>query len=73
MSRNDGFVKRGRKKPWIGWANLSGAPPYDGVPLKELIEFQELNSILNRGGISDDSQTILLLKTVIFNLLLNDI
>mgnify|MGYP006960932850 CR=1 FL=1 len=34
-------------------------------PAEELIEFQELDSILNRSGLPDDYQTILLLKTVI--------
>ncbi|TDP17180.1 hypothetical protein DFO52_105180 [Enterobacter sp. AG326] len=74
MSRINGIVNRGRKKTGIGWANLKrGLHSMMVGPAEELIEFHELDSILNRSGISDDYQTILLLKTVIFNLPLNNI
>lgn len=74
VSRINGIVNRGRKKTGIGWANLRrGLHSMMVGPAEELIEFHELDSILNRSGISDDYQTILLLKTVIFNLPLNNI
>lgn len=74
VSRINGIVNRGRKKTGIGWANLKrGLHSMMVGPAEELIEFHELDSILNRSGISDDYQTILLLKTVIFNLPLNNI
>lgn len=74
VSKINGIVNRGRKKTGIGWANLKrGLHSMMVGPAEELIEFHELDSILNRSGISDDYQTILLLKTVIFNLPLNNI
>ena len=74
VSGNNGIVNQERKKRGIGWANLRrGLHRIMVAPAEELIEFQELDSILNRSGISDDYQTILLLKTVIFNLQLNNI
>ena len=74
VSRINGIVNRGRKKTGIGWANLKrGLHSMMVGPAEELIEFHELDSILNRSGIYDDYQTILLLKTVIFNLPLNNI
>lgn len=74
VSGNNGIVNRGRKKRGIGWANLKqGLHSMMVGPAEELIEFQELDSILNRSGLPDDYQTILLLKTVIFNLQFNNI
>lgn len=74
VSGNNGIVNRGRKKRGIGWANLKlGLHSMMVGPAEELIEFQELDSILNRSALPDDYQTILLLKTVIFNLQLNNI
>lgn len=74
VSGNNEIVNQGSKERGIGWANLKrGLHSIMVGPTEELIEFQELDSILNRSGISDDYQTILLLKTVIFNLQLNNI